>query len=190
MSPDHSSHVDAVTAQALIAANPDVLVVDVRTPGEFESAHIEGAINLPLEQVDDHLRRVVADAGGTVLLICQSGARATRAHKRLCEAGLPGAKVLAGGMNAWIAAGGPVVRDRPRWSLERQVRLTAGAIVLAALVADLWLPGLRLVAAAIGAGLVVSAVTDTCALGALLARLPYNRGRGTTAACPAPRANA
>src|SRR5690606_19628792 len=76
MSPDHfshtdSTHVDAATARALIAANPGVLVVDVRTPGEYETAHIEGAINLPLDQVDAHLRRIVADAGGTLLLICQ-----------------------------------------------------------------------------------------------------------------------
>lgn len=178
MSADAPSHVDAATARAMIAANPDVLVVDVRTPGEFESAHIDGAINLPLDQVDAHLRRIVADAGGTLLLICQSGARAARARRRLCEAGLPDAKVLAGGMNAWIAAGGPVQRGRPRWSLERQVRLAAGSLVLAATAADLWLPGARFAAALVGAGLAFSALTDTCAMGALLARLPYNRGPG------------
>ncbi|MDP4510041.1 rhodanese-like domain-containing protein [Nonomuraea turcica] len=175
---DESPNVDAVTARAMIAANPDVLVVDVRTPGEFEAAHIDGAINLPLDQVDAHLRRIVADAGGTMLLICQSGGRAAQAHKSLCGAGLPDAVVLSGGMNAWIAAEAPVVRGRPRWSLERQVRLVAGAIVLVAIVADLWIPGARFAAAAIGAGLAVAALTDTCTLGMLLSRLPYNRGPG------------
>lgn len=181
MSADAPSHVDAATARAMIAANPDVLVVDVRTPGEFESAHIDGAINLPLDQVDVHLRRIVADAGGRLLLICQSGNRANKAQQRLCEAGLPDTVVLSGGMNSWIASGAPVIRGRRKWSLERQVRLVAGGLVLASIVADLWLPGARFAGAFIGAGLVFASVTDTCAMGMLLSKLPYNRGRADAA---------
>lgn len=173
-----SPDIDTATARALIASDPDVLVVDVRTPAEFETAHISGAINLPLDQVDAHLRRIADDAGGTMLLICQSGGRATQAHKKLCDAGLRDAVVLTGGMNAWIASGAPVVRGRQRWSLERQVRLVAGGLVLASIVADLWLPGARFAGAAVGAGLVFAGLTDTCAMGMLLARLPYNRGEG------------
>ncbi|WP_067133678.1 rhodanese-like domain-containing protein [Microtetraspora malaysiensis] len=176
-----SSTVDVTTARALIESNSDVLVVDVRTPAEFETAHINGAINLPLDQVDAHLRQIVADAGGTMLLICQSGNRATQAQKKLCEAGLPGTAVLSGGMNSWVASGAPVVRGRQKWSLERQVRLVAGGIVLTSIVADLWLPGARYVGAFVGAGLVFAAVSDTCAMGMLLARLPYNRGRADAA---------
>ncbi|MEU6431762.1 rhodanese-like domain-containing protein [Microbispora sp. NPDC046973] len=174
-----SPDIDIATARALIAANPDVLVVDVRTPAEFETAHISGAVNLPLDQVDVHLRRIVADAGGTLLLVCQSGGRAAQARRKLYDAGLPGTVVLTGGMNAWIASGAPVVRGRQRWSLERQVRLVAGGIVLASIVADLWLPGTRFAGAFVGAGLVVAGLTDTCAMGMLLARLPYNRGGGS-----------
>jgi rhodanese-related sulfurtransferase len=172
------SHIDAVAARSLIAANPDVLVVDVRTPAEFASAHIGGAINLPLDQVDAHLRRIVTDAGGRLLLICQSGNRAERARTALNKAGLADVVVLNGGMNAWIAAGAPVNRGRPRWTLERQVRLVAGSIVLASAVASLWIPAVVLVAAFVGAGLAFAALTDTCAMGLLLARLPYNRARG------------
>ncbi|MEV4086984.1 rhodanese-like domain-containing protein, partial [Nonomuraea fuscirosea] len=106
------SPIDAATARSLIEANPDVLVVDVRTPAEFSGAHIDGAINLPLDQVDAHLRRVVADAGGRLLLICQSGNRAERARTALSDAGLSDIAVLDGGMNAWIAAGAPVNRGR------------------------------------------------------------------------------
>ncbi|GIH72602.1 rhodanese-like domain-containing protein [Sphaerimonospora thailandensis] len=176
-----SSAVDVTTARALIASNPDVLVVDVRTAAEFETAHIDGAINLPLDQVDAHLRQIVADAGGRLLLICQSGNRATQAQKSLCEAGLPGTVVLSGGMNSWITSGAPVIRGRQKWSLERQVRLVAGGIVLASIVADLWLPGARFVGAFIGAGLVFASLTDTCAMGMILSRLPYNRGRADAA---------
>lgn len=172
------SSVDVATARALLANNPDVLIVDVRTPAEFETAHIDGAINLPLDQVDAHLGRIVRDAGGKMLLICQSGNRASQACVKLASAGLTTATVLTGGMGAWIAAGGPVVRGKERWSLERQVRLTAGLIVLVSVLVSLWLPAAVFVAGFIGAGLTFAALTNTCAMGMLLARLPYNRGAG------------
>ncbi|PZG21099.1 rhodanese-like domain-containing protein [Nonomuraea aridisoli] len=175
------SRIDAASARSLIAADPDVLIVDVRTPAEFESAHIDGAINLPLDQVDAYLRRIVSDAGGRMLLICQSGARAERARSALTGAGLADVAVLDGGMNAWIASGAPVDRGRVRWSLERQVRLVAGGVVLASAVAGLWFSPAGLIAAFIGAGLTVAALTDTCAMGMLLSKLPYNRAGGVNA---------
>ncbi|NJP35625.1 rhodanese-like domain-containing protein [Micromonospora thermarum] len=173
-----TSAIDVATARALLANNPDTLIVDVRTPGEFETAHVAGSINLPLDQVDAHLGRIVNDAGGRLLLMCQSGNRATQACTKLVNAGLSGATVITGGMNAWISAGGPVERGRERWSLERQVRLIAGGIVLLSVVASIWLPPARFVAGFIGAGLTFAALTNTCAMGAMLSRLPYNRGAG------------
>lgn len=170
--------VDVATARAMMANNPDILIVDVRTPAEFETAHVAGSINLPLDQVDAHLERIVNDAGGRILLMCQSGNRATSACTKLVNAGLTGASVITGGMNAWIAGGGPVERGRERWSLERQVRLVAGLIVLLSIVLSAWVPGARFVAGFVGAGLVFAAMTNTCTMGNLLSRLPYNRGQG------------
>ncbi|MEO3859606.1 rhodanese-like domain-containing protein [Acrocarpospora sp. B8E8] len=173
------TNVDVPSARALISANPDVLVVDVRTPGEFASAHIPGAINLPLDQVDRHLRRIVSDAGGTMLLICQSGSRATQARTALTREGLAGVVVLDGGMNAWTAAGAPTTSTaggRVRWGLERQVRLVAGSIVAVSVLASIWWAPARFIAGFIGAGLTIAAVTNTCAMGMALAKLPYNRG--------------
>ncbi|WP_440107381.1 rhodanese-like domain-containing protein [Streptosporangium sp. H16] len=171
---------DVSAARALIAANPDVLVVDVRTPGEYATCHIPGAINLPLDQVDAHLNRIVADAGGQLLLVCQAGGRATQACAKLAGAGLSGSTVLTGGMNAWKAADGPTSgandNDASRWGLERQVRLVAGGIVASSVLASVWWPPARYLAGLIGAGLTFAAVTDTCAMGMALARLPYNRG--------------
>ena len=168
---------EASAVRSLMATNPDVLLVDVRTPGEYEAAHIAGSINLPLDQVDAHLRRIVSDAGGRLVLVCQSGARATQAQQKLTAAGLTDVAVLTGGVNAWTAAGGPVQRTgRARWGLERQVRLVAGGIVLTAIVASIWVPALRYVAGFVGAGLVFAALTDSCLMGMLLAKLPYNRG--------------
>jgi rhodanese-related sulfurtransferase len=169
---------DVPAARALLAANPDALVVDVRTPAEFETAHIAGAINLPLDQVDAHLGRIVADAGGQMLLVCQSGNRATQACTKLAGAGLTTATVMTGGMGAWIATGAPVQRGRQRWSLERQVRLVAGLLVLLSIVVSVVFPAARYLAGAIGAGLTIAALTDTCTMGMMLARLPYNRGTG------------
>jgi rhodanese-related sulfurtransferase len=173
---DESPNIDVATLRALIARNPDTLLVDVRTPAEFETAHIAGAINLPLDQVDAHLRRIVTDAGGRMVLICQSGNRAGNACRKLAGAGLTGAAVMTGGMAAWISAGGPVEYGRQRWSLERQVRLAAGLIVLLSVLASIWLPSLRYLAGALGAGLALAAVTNTCLMGTLLSKLPYNRG--------------
>ncbi|MGC5030651.1 rhodanese-like domain-containing protein [Micromonospora sp. DT229] len=173
-----SAAIDVATARALIAENPDTLIVDVRTPGEYDSAHVPGSINLPLDQVDAHLGRIVNDAGGRMLLICQSGARAGQACTKLVNAGLPAATVVTGGMNAWITAGGPVQRGRERWGLERQVRLVAGSIVLLSILVSIWVPGARFVAGFIGAGLTFAALTNTCAMGMMLTKLPYNRGAG------------
>ncbi|GAA4474781.1 rhodanese-like domain-containing protein [Phytohabitans houttuyneae] len=178
VSANDSASLDVPTARALIADNPDTLIVDVRTPAEFETAHIAGAINLPLDQVDAHLSRIVADAGGRLLLVCQSGNRATQACTKLVGAGLTDAAVMTGGMGAWNAAGAPVEHGRQRWSLERQVRLVTGLMVLLAVLAAIWLPGAQYLAGAIGAGLTLAAVTNTCAMGMLLARLPYNRSGG------------
>lgn len=178
MSFNGSSTIDVLTVRALIADNPDTLIVDVRTPAEFETAHIAGAINLPLDQVDAHLQRIVSDAGGRMVLICQSGGRATQAGAKFAQAGLSDVTVMTGGMNAWMTAGGPVVRGRERWSLERQVRLVAGLIVLLSVLASIWIPALRYLAGFIGAGLTFAALTNTCAMGMLLSRLPYNRGAG------------
>lgn len=176
MSDTSPSGIDVASARTLLDTDTDTLVVDVRTPAEFETAHIPGAINLPLNQVDTHLDRIVADAGGRMLLVCQSGNRANQACTRLAGAGLVTTTVLIGGMASWTAAGAPVKRGRNRWSLERQVRLVAGGLVVAAIVASVWLPEARYVAGLVGAGLVFAALSDTCAMGALLARLPYNRG--------------
>lgn len=173
--PDKS--IDVAAVRGLVDTDPDTLLVDVRTPAEYENSHIPGSVNLPLGQVDRHLERIVTDAGGRLVLVCQSGNRATQCQSRLGAAGLTDTVVMTGGMNAWEAAGATVLRGQPRWALERQVRLVAGSIVLVSVLASLvWAPAVW-IAAFIGAGLTFSAVTNTCAMGTLLTRLPYNRPR-------------
>jgi rhodanese-related sulfurtransferase len=154
-------------------------VLDVRTPAEFENAHIAGAYNVPLDQLHEHASEV-RTAPGAVVLICQSGQRAQRAEAVLRAAGMANMHVLDGGMKAWMAAALPVNRLRARVSLERQVRIAAGAIAAAGAIGALTVsPLFAIIPAAIGSGLVFSGVTDTCAMAMVLAKLPYNRGAAT-----------
>lgn len=170
------STLDAATLRDLIAAGRPPRLLDVRTPGEFETAHIPGSYNVPLDLLREHRAELREHLDEEVVLICRSGARATQAGQVLADAGLPNLKVLDGGMIAWQTANAPVNRGRARWDLERQVRLVAGSIVLVSILASVFVPGLKWVAAFIGAGLTVAALTNTCAMGMLLSRLPYNRG--------------
>ncbi|MDG4801303.1 rhodanese-like domain-containing protein [Micromonospora sp. WMMD980] len=170
------STVDAATLRELIAAGRAPRMLDVRTPGEFDAAHIAGAYNVPLDLLREHRAELRNHLDEDVVLICRSGARATQAEQALATVGLPNLKVLDGGMLAWQATNAPVNQGRSRWDLERQVRLVAGSIVLASVVGSVWAPALKWVAGFIGAGLTFAAVSNTCAMGMLLSRLPYNRG--------------
>jgi rhodanese-related sulfurtransferase len=154
-------------------------LIDVRTPGEFESARLPHSKNRPLDQLDAHLEelRQLDALGKDLVLVCQSGNRATQAQQKLTEVGVQ-AEVLTGGVEGWRNEGNDVVVDVARWDMDRQVRLAAGSIVAASTLASIWAPGARLVAGGVGAGLVFSSVTNTCGMARLLAKLPYNRPRG------------
>lgn len=156
------------------AAPPRVL--DVRTPGEFETTHIAGAYNVPLHLLREHRDELIGHLDEGVVLVCRSGQRAAQAEETLRTAGLAGVHILDGGITAWQDHGFEVNRGAPRWDLERQVRLVAGSIVLSSILASVAVPRLKWVAAGIGGGLTFAALTNTCAMGMALAKLPYNRG--------------
>jgi rhodanese-related sulfurtransferase len=151
-------------------------ILDVRSPAEFGSLHIPGSYNVPLDTLQEHRDELSRHLEQDVVLVCRSGFRAEQAERALAEAGMPDVHVLEGGIDAWQRSGGEVTRGRQQWSLERQVRLVAGLLVLTGVLASLAVPAAVWFAGAIGAGLTVAALTDTCALGALLARMPHNRG--------------
>lgn len=166
---------DTAQLRELVDSGRAPRLLDVRTPAEFGSSHIPGAYNVPLDLLKEHREELRGHLDDDVVLICRSGARATQAERTLAGVGLPNVKVLTGGMLAWQAAAGPVTRGTPRWDLERQVRLAAGTVVLASVVASVFVPGAEWAAGVIGAGLTVAALSNTCALGMLLSKLPYNR---------------
>jgi rhodanese-related sulfurtransferase len=152
---------------------PAAQLVDVRSPSEFAAGHIPGAINIPMDQIESRLADL---SRGPIVLICQMGKRAQMTADILgpCRLDLT---VLEGGTAAWTQEGLPIVKSvRTRWSLERQVRLGAGLIVLAASTLALtensrWL----FLAAFVGGGLTFAGLTDLCPMAEFLQRMPWNR---------------
>ncbi len=149
-----------------------VELIDVRTPVEFHEIHVPGPRLAPL----DTLTPEALPASEPVYLICRSGGRAKQACERCAAAGLTNVVVVEGGTLAWEQAGLPVMRGKKAVSLERQVRIAAGGLVLLGVALALLVhPWLLLLSAFVGAGLVFAGVTDTCGMGLLLARMPWNR---------------
>lgn len=167
----------------LKSSGQDVELIDVRTPVEFREMHIEFARNVPLDRLD--AAQLSAERNGSdqpLYVICRSGSRARQACERLLSSGLTNVINVEGGTQAWEQAGLPVVRGQKAVSLERQVRIAAGTLVLigsvlGAFVHPYWI-GL---AAFVGAGLIFAGITDTCGMAMLLARMPWNQVRNKTA---------
>lgn len=170
-----TSTMDCRTLSARLANGEDLLLLDVRTPAEFEAIHIPGSVNVPLDVLSKHVAEL-ACLTQPLVLICRSGNRASRAASILAEAGIIDAHVLDRGILAWEPAGGAVQRGRQHWDLERQVRFVAGSLVLTGVVGSMFYDPAKWLAAAIGAGLTLAALRNSCLMGMLLSKLPYNRG--------------
>jgi rhodanese-related sulfurtransferase len=166
----------------------DVELLDVRTPVEFREVHLQRARNVSLDQLDPaaYMQARHGAADQPVYVICQSGSRGRQACEKFLKAGFANAINIEGGTAACIDAGLPVVRGAKAISLERQVRIAAGSLVLLGLVLA-WLahPALIGLSAFVGAGLVFSGITNTCGMGMILARMPWNQCDQPTPSCNA-----
>ena len=170
--------IDSAQLRQLISDDPLIRVLDVRTGGEFDSVHIPGSYNVPLDTLAEHASDL-AELDHPVVLVCKSGTRADQAHGKLTGAGKQRLHLLDGGLDAWLASGGDVVRGSSEtWAMDRQVRLVAGSISLVGILASLVAPKAKWLAGGVAAWLTFSAVSNTCAMGNALAKLPYNKGRG------------
>jgi rhodanese-related sulfurtransferase len=152
-------------------------IIDVRTTGEYESIHIPGSYNVPLDLLSEHRKELTESVDAPVILVCASGMRARQADEALREAGFDSLTVLEGGITAWDQRGHAVVHGEQKWSLERQVRLIAGSLVVAGALGGLllWRP-LTLISLFVGGGLTFAGISNTCGMAMLLSKLPYNRG--------------
>jgi rhodanese-related sulfurtransferase len=169
------STIDVSQFRQLMNEDPDLRVLDVRTGGEFETVHIPGSFNVPLDTLGEHARDL-ASVEHPVVLVCQTGGRASKAHDALSAAGKEGLYILDGGMAAWQRSGGDVATGgKQRWAMDRQVRLVAGSLVLAGVLGSVATPKAKWLAGGVAGGLVYSAVSNTCAMASMLAKVPYNR---------------
>ena len=160
----------------LLGSGDECQVIDVREFSEFNSERIADAQLMPLSNFEKHADEI--DHSRPVYLICRSGSRANQAAEKLASKGFTDINVVQGGMAAWTSANLPVIRGESKvWSLERQVRFAAGLFVLTGVVLGVFVSSYLLVLPAFaGAGLVFSALTDTCGMGIVLARMPWNKG--------------
>ena len=158
---------------ALAAAAPPLLL-DVREYPEFAAGHLKGARLLPLAELDQRAGELPKDR--PIVCMCRSGRRSDEAATKLERLGFSNVSQLAGGVTAWEKSGLPLEREaRAPWALERQVRLVAGLLVLPGLgLSHIW-PAAIVLAWFVPLGLVFAAITDSCAMGMLIAKLPWNR---------------
>ena len=160
--------------------NENVELIDVRTPVEFREVHVDFAKNVPLDRLDpEQIMQARSCSPDTpVYVVCRSGSRGEKACERFHRAGYTNVFNVEGGTLACEGTELTLNRGKKVISLERQVRIAAGSFVLAGTMLG-WLvhPSFFGLSAFVGAGLVFAGITDTCGMGMLLARMPWNQCR-------------
>jgi len=184
---------DATTITArelhgLRESGAEAVLLDVRSPIEFESERIEGAVNIPLDALEGRLDEIPERP--ELVVVCRTGVRATIAAESLGRAGRR-ARVLDGGVIAWRRAGLPLRMGRKRLPVDRQVQLIAGSMVLVGVGLGLTVsPWFLALSAFFGAGLTFAGATGTCGLALVLMKMPWNAptaaaGQSPVATCAA-----
>ena len=158
----------------LYRSDKGVELIDVRTPVEYREVHVGFARNVPLDRLDA-IELTAGRNGSPLYVICRSGSRGQQACAKLSAAGYANVVNVEGGTQAWDQAGLPVVRGKKAISLERQVRIAAGSIVLLGVGLSFVHPAFIGLSAFVGAGLIFAGITDTCGMGMILARMPWNQ---------------
>ncbi len=171
----------SITVQELARhhAEQPIELIDVRTRVEFSRLHASPAKNVPLSELDPDAvmaRHTKMFTDQPLYLICQSGKRSSKASEKFQAAGYDNIINVIGGTQEWRATGLPIEQNEQVISLERQVRIAAGTIALIGiLLAYLIHPYFSAVVIFVGAGLVFAGISDTCGMGMLLSRMPWNR---------------
>lgn len=181
-----------ITARQLherLQAGEKIDLIDVRTPAEFREVHATLARNVPLETLDCQQLLQGRSNNDPLYVICRSGSRGKQACEKIMSAGCHQVINVEGGTLAWDQAGLPVVRGKKAISLERQVRIVAGLMVLTGSLLSFVHPYWAGLAAFVGAGLVFAGITDTCGMAMILARMPWNQVSPTPSAPAAPNAS-
>ena len=170
---------ETISAEVLgerLKSHRNCVLIDVRMPGEFQSVHVQGAVNLPLDSLTaEKVQSACKSSSQIPHVICQGGNRSRKACQKLSDLGVATVNV-DGGTAACVAAGLPVVRGKGAISMDRQVRIVAGSLAfLGAMLGWFVHPAFHGLSAFIGAGLVFAGVSDICGMGMLLAKMPWNQ---------------
>jgi len=160
--------------RSILETHPGSILLDVRTPAEFAGRHAVDARNIPLDALptSSTLSKEVP-----ICILCEKDGRAAIAADHLLKNGYSQVHVVEGGTQAWIAAGLPMISlGKKSISIERQVRIATGGLVLLGVIFGLLINHVFLLLSGfIGAGLIFAGITDWCGMGLLLARAPWNR---------------
>jgi len=170
--------IPAVQVAGRIKKGEKIHLVDVRSPAEFQAVHAEGAILSPLDALNPRqlAQRLDLSSSSPAALLCASGNRAKRAAEKFLAEGIPHCLVVEGGTQAWVAAELPAVRGKGVISIECQVRIGAGTMILAGVLLGHFVhPGWYFLSGFVGCGLIFAGVTDWCGMGLFLAKMPWNQ---------------
>jgi len=175
MSADPMSPLQVVSR---IKKGEEIHLVDVRSPGEFNAVHAEGAILCPLDTLNPRqlAQQLGLSSSSTAALLCASGNRAKKASEKFLAEGIPYCLVVEGGTQAWEAAGLSVIKGKGVISIDRQVRIGAGSLILTGVLLGFFIhSGWYFLSGFIGCGLIFAGITDWCGMGLLLAKMPWNQ---------------
>jgi rhodanese-related sulfurtransferase len=150
-------------------------IIDVSPYSEFVTSHIQDSFNLPIFDLSQSAEKI--DKNRSAYLVCRRGVTASQAARQLEKVGIANTYVLESGIKEWVESGLPVVGGKSEvWSLERQTRLTASVLVLIGILLAFFVNlSFIIISLFVAAGLIYSAITNTCAMAMVLARFPWNQ---------------
>ena len=162
-------------ASSLLEQDPQAKILDVRSALEFSQVHIEHSLNIPIDMISAKINEL-SQSRQNYLVLCHTGNRAAMAADMLIQSGIHTVKVMEGGIIRWQKEKLPVIKGQGGMSLERQVRLIAGSLVLLGIMMSWRLHwAFIFVSVFVGSGLIYAGLTDNCLMGMLLMKLPYNK---------------
>jgi len=168
-----------ITAEQLHSLHREqnnLTLIDVRSPAEFRTVHVQSAINLPLGDLDANAIAPHANPEDDIYVICHSGGRSAKACEQLHALGFTRVISVEGGTLSCEECGLPLNKGRQTISIERQVRIVAGSLVFIGVILSILVnPAFVYLSALVGAGLAFAGITDTCMMGLMLAKMPWNR---------------